>query len=517
MKQLHGLNSTLWIWIDAICISQSDNEEKAGQIPLMDKIYSLAEHVLVWLGEADDDTEQALLRLPYIRASLQAADSHAKLGMNYPEMGLPAVEDPIWKVLAEFLCRSWFQRLWVLQEVILAKDVIFICGNCSLELELLRSFSAEIYYTSVLGHLQSYLLNPNDCQGLATLISIGQMRQKLSASSLDLLSLLDTGRYFRCKEPVDRVYGLLGIMEQTIKQGIVVDYSDEARTQYWNLYVSVGKLMIRSGYIEMLVTADSEERPPQLPSWVPNWNSAQMTYWSGEHFSAGFHGEDYTIIEDALIPESNNLQLRGFRVGTIVGISALEPKPFGDQESFGGLEGDAAQILEKLDRAFALYQKLCHHPESILLERFSRTLVADTVLHPDTGEYGNYLQDASEDYEWYRKYLSDHKFGRGGPTGTIDEFHILNNAGVYNSRLSSAWRHRSFFITESGYIGVCSKSCQLGDKVCIFLSLKYTFIIREILDECSIKLISAAYTDGIMYGEAFNSKDMLKEETFIIS
>jgi len=47
------------IWIDAICIDQSNNPEKSKQIPLMAKIYGVASNVLVWLGPADSATDKA--------------------------------------------------------------------------------------------------------------------------------------------------------------------------------------------------------------------------------------------------------------------------------------------------------------------------------------------------------------------------------------------------------------------------------------------------------------------------
>jgi hypothetical protein len=42
------------IWIDAICINQSDEAEKLCQIRLMSKIYRQAERVWAWLGIADE-------------------------------------------------------------------------------------------------------------------------------------------------------------------------------------------------------------------------------------------------------------------------------------------------------------------------------------------------------------------------------------------------------------------------------------------------------------------------------
>ncbi len=47
-------------WIDAICINQADNQEKAQQIAMMQNIYRNAMFVLVWLGETTDQSHQAL-------------------------------------------------------------------------------------------------------------------------------------------------------------------------------------------------------------------------------------------------------------------------------------------------------------------------------------------------------------------------------------------------------------------------------------------------------------------------
>jgi hypothetical protein len=48
------------IWIDAICMNQADDTEKATQIPLMEEIYSWAECTYVWLDHADESTDRAM-------------------------------------------------------------------------------------------------------------------------------------------------------------------------------------------------------------------------------------------------------------------------------------------------------------------------------------------------------------------------------------------------------------------------------------------------------------------------
>ena len=48
------------VWVDALCINQANQKEKGYQIQSMAKIYSQANRVIVWLGEAEDDSDQAL-------------------------------------------------------------------------------------------------------------------------------------------------------------------------------------------------------------------------------------------------------------------------------------------------------------------------------------------------------------------------------------------------------------------------------------------------------------------------
>jgi hypothetical protein len=44
--------SNLFIWVDAVCINQKDDSERAHQISLMKFIYPSAAQVYVWLGES---------------------------------------------------------------------------------------------------------------------------------------------------------------------------------------------------------------------------------------------------------------------------------------------------------------------------------------------------------------------------------------------------------------------------------------------------------------------------------
>ena len=85
------------IWADAICIDQANEKEKEDQIPLMAEIYAKAHHVVVWLGEAEDDSDRAL---EIIRLT---GENSARLSNT----------ESTQQAVVQVLQRPWFRRIWV--------------------------------------------------------------------------------------------------------------------------------------------------------------------------------------------------------------------------------------------------------------------------------------------------------------------------------------------------------------------------------------------------------------------
>jgi len=64
MRRLrHRIHKPFDIWIDSLCINQTDDAERTHQVSLMREIYRNSEEVIIWLGESSiqDDLGQALL------------------------------------------------------------------------------------------------------------------------------------------------------------------------------------------------------------------------------------------------------------------------------------------------------------------------------------------------------------------------------------------------------------------------------------------------------------------------
>lgn len=88
------------VWVDAISIDQADAEEKSRQVPFMTEIYSSAQGVCVWLGDADESSRRAMRFVVEELPSLQKFDELCEK----PEYTVA------WKAVIQFMERPWVGR-----------------------------------------------------------------------------------------------------------------------------------------------------------------------------------------------------------------------------------------------------------------------------------------------------------------------------------------------------------------------------------------------------------------------
>lgn len=109
-RYLRLCSLTRVLWIDAICINQRDENEKAHQVRRMRQNYSNATRVLVWLGEASDDLgpDQELTNAMSFLAG-SSLDNQAE-------------SVPFKTGVKKLLQKPWWSRMWVVQEVFAAEQ-----------------------------------------------------------------------------------------------------------------------------------------------------------------------------------------------------------------------------------------------------------------------------------------------------------------------------------------------------------------------------------------------------------
>jgi hypothetical protein len=91
------------IWVDAICINQKNIKEKEQQIRFMAKIYSQANRVIVWLGEAAGNSDQALEEIRIAGGKMSTSSLN---------------EETAQQAVLALLQRPWFRRIWVREQTL---------------------------------------------------------------------------------------------------------------------------------------------------------------------------------------------------------------------------------------------------------------------------------------------------------------------------------------------------------------------------------------------------------------
>jgi Heterokaryon incompatibility protein (HET) len=120
----------------SICINQADIEERNAQVKKMGDIYSLADRVVLWLGLEEDDSKHALSTLHHFSTQVEylkdgsMGDAPGAEHIQWWQPGCPLPYDErTWSSLVAVFRRSWFTRVWVLQEAQLANpSAIVQCG-----------------------------------------------------------------------------------------------------------------------------------------------------------------------------------------------------------------------------------------------------------------------------------------------------------------------------------------------------------------------------------------------------
>jgi hypothetical protein len=206
LSRIQDPKHDLILWADAICINQQDNREKGHQVKQMAQIYKNAEEVLIWLGPSNEEIEDLLEFATFIdeqaldistprRSGQWASHCHDLMRNHYKNAKTP--QNII--ALQQLLSRRWFQRIWVLQEVAMARSARILCGPSSCPA---RTFSLMPSFFEVLTTEHSQ----------AVLDLMPRIRSNSWwASDRTLHNLLVKFQHSQATDPRDMIYALLSM------------------------------------------------------------------------------------------------------------------------------------------------------------------------------------------------------------------------------------------------------------------------------------------------------------------
>lgn len=201
LRHFRAKSSPRYLWIDAICLNQADDEEKSIQVGLMADIYRQARRVLIWLGDASPDNE---VQLVFTFLKRLTCIKHISIS----EMIIQDLIEDIFKhseltKIQELLRRPWFSRRWIIQEVALGHDSIVQCGSFYISWHWFVDGLRRLQIASGRGviTLKPYVLDAvkNACA--------------IYSHANELLSLIWDFHKSECFDPRDRIFALYSLAE----------------------------------------------------------------------------------------------------------------------------------------------------------------------------------------------------------------------------------------------------------------------------------------------------------------
>ncbi|KAK0634588.1 heterokaryon incompatibility protein-domain-containing protein [Bombardia bombarda] len=218
------------IWVDSICINQSNTIERSHQVQLMPIIYATAQHVIIYIGN-DKPYKDTI----WLHMSLASASWNDE-----------------WRKVDEHLKRPYFFRSWIIQEIAVAKraSIVRFDGTSWHEWPIHKWSTMATMF-------------------LPWLKDISSLKYKTPNDLVDLV--LDSWTA-QASDPRDKIFSLLGLTLGAPADGLVADYSLSME----HIYTGFAAFAIKKlGMTEILKYAGGYEnygKSKSLPSWVPDWN-----------------------------------------------------------------------------------------------------------------------------------------------------------------------------------------------------------------------------------------------------
>ncbi|RDW86011.1 hypothetical protein BP5796_04336 [Coleophoma crateriformis] len=553
-----------FVWIDAICINQRDAAEKSMQIPLMRNIYEETKRVLVWLGPADEVTQGALKILPNLTKIFEGIDHRTYILdpsnlETFTAKGLPPPDHAIWRAIGHLMAHPWFMRLWTLQEVALPEKVHVLCGKETLEWDTLAQFARATRVHPNRGwsiRRQSAAGNTTTGWDSCAMIDICRELRAMNAWGMPLDSLLGIIRRRQVSVPTDMVFGIMGLMAaNAVDQMGPVDVT-------WSLprvYVRFAQYYIHQEPQECILNhVASTHRDPGLPTWCPDFSQAEESaalgsawyydFWIGpeeatHRFRAGWRREGpgqlplrkhYMLhimsntlhrrtltqgIYDAgdprlmsVVPDSHRLRVRGMALDTVVAVVDGAPgseSPF----TFAALSQTAAWE----NRCWRLAQRVLGATDDALPAPYYRTMVANQVPGLGLATFWDEhdVVPFADAYRGWRNYLEAvvaAGVDLSAPT------HMEPEAMHIAVQMIRWTKHRRFFATRGGRIGLGPSSTREGDELCVLWYCPTPYLLRSNPGTSEKEFVGETYVHGLMYGQALDmlEKGELTEQEWII-
>lgn len=533
------------VWIDTICINQNDNVEKVSQIKKMRNIYYKASKVQVHLVDAPS----SWFAIPFLHELLQAyGASKSDCSAIMTDM-MARTKDDKWlrariDSIIELFANEWFERAWVIQEFVSAREVVVNYGRHSLDWSKFAMLAQMIADEDIPEVAQCLMSGGNQAGArlkswVRRPVRFEDWRGRLLSKRLhDFRAILITFQSCKATKWQDKIFALIGFSESAKRLSGLIDYDlpkDELLLSIAHHIIGHENLMDTFPFAGLSLLPS---QPSNLPSWVADWTASRDI----DHIVAG-HNRKYAASPEEYAFISTGVSCREILVSGVL-FDAVKDVSIVDLDfhpDAGTLQSNP-QLIDKVvayfTSAMSLAQLHCSNPyrpfrgtPTPLYEAVSRTLIGDAIklrqpmmwnyhnivsrfllhapllkqilidgavlpdtTHPDHLSHAGYQPDSIREFHVHAPYETEPDFA--------DQIHHLQR-DLERARWLCGGRdtRRWFGVTDKGYMGMLPRTTKAGDVVCIVKGAKVPMVLRKMPSVDAYQLVGEAYVHGIMEGE----------------
>ncbi|KAI6353595.1 hypothetical protein MCOR25_008933 [Pyricularia grisea] len=272
LQAIRTITGAAVLWIDALCINQSDLGERARQVCIMTDIFARARIVLAWVGPLHDERDlHAMHLMTRIILEPERWASEATRGL----IGIDNLHENPLSSLYHFLSRPYWGRMWIVQELAVAQECWVLCGSIRRPFSDYISLPAKLLPLMRLEDLETSV--PGKAADLAGTLTFTQMIDAVchfreNNCKIDLRGALEFLPGHSCSDPRDKVYAILGLCGEATRTAIVPDYSEAMtlvklhRRAVEHCLDVEGNLTVLAGPRHHVAQDDG------LPSWCPRFH-----------------------------------------------------------------------------------------------------------------------------------------------------------------------------------------------------------------------------------------------------
>ncbi|CAJ2502190.1 Uu.00g095840.m01.CDS01 [Anthostomella pinea] len=508
------------IWADAICINQRDNDERGRQVRRMREIYPKASRVLIWLGEAHDGSDEGLEAAREIaQACRQYAAERGDLKTISFSDGRASrlfgkFRDPSQFTRLEafyrVIRRTWFTRVWVIQELALAAEATILCGNTVMDWkDLMDAITAQ-------DHLNLHLA---DHERNAYIFILQKAREEWAQGmKLGLLSVLFRYRIFDSTDPRDKIFGLSSLARGKLAdiQALQADYNIGTL----QLYCTIAEEILKESRTLHLLSVPRRFvgiGPQHLPSWVPDWTNTRLTACLGllnysDINDLGFAATRASKAQIRFDDATSSLAVEGHIVDRIQAVGSVLKVEEVPRTNFREVRiPKCSYVLDNWLRVAEVKQEEPYITGEPIRDAFAQTLVTESTS--ESIETLRAQLDILESYASIARWLGS--FSERKPPDTLVQqavtamhtalFHNTTDQLTLYFRIHmSSLADRRVFRTERGYIGLAAALAEAGEEVVVVKGGNVPLVLRPKGEAWTLQ--GDYYVRGIMQGEAYDGE-----------